>query len=295
MSKIRGRVIKHYNGFYYVDIGAGELLTCKVKGRMKQERFSLWAGDFVQLEIDSEHGMIEAVLPRTNYLLKPAVANLELIVLTFAVVEPAFSFLLTDKLLAMAEYAGITPVLCLNKIDLAEEADVEKLRLVYTAVGYKVLPVSAVTKVGVEALRKEIAGKVTALSGPSGAGKSSLLNVLDSSLHRVTGTVSAKIGRGRHTTRFAHFVPFAGGYLVDTPGFGNVFLTEMTIEKLKDTFREFLGFAGACRFTGCTHLHEPDCAVKRAVQDSLIAESRYHSYLMMTAELKEQAERGSRK
>ncbi|HIU63867.1 MAG TPA: ribosome small subunit-dependent GTPase A [Candidatus Avacidaminococcus intestinavium] len=291
----QGRVIKNYMGYYYVDVGNNEIVTCKVKGKMKQNRFSLFTGDFVRLEINGTEGMITEILPRKNFLLRPNVANIDLVVITCAAASPDFSFLLTDKLLALAEFAKIPAVICINKIDLAPKGLIQHCQAIYEEIGYQLLPVSAQTGAGLEELLSVVTGKVTVFAGPSGVGKSSLLNAIDPKITRSVGDVSIKIGRGKHTTRFAHFLPFAEGYIVDTPGFGNVNIDEFKKELLPRCFKEFTKEAPQCRFNGCTHTHEPECAVKEALVHGEIATSRYQSYLTMKLEIETAQERGIKK
>jgi ribosome biogenesis GTPase len=262
---------------------------------MKQSRFSLCTGDYVKFEVSGSEGMITDILPRKNFLLRPTVANIDLVVVTVSCSNPDFSFLITDKLLALAEIARIPGIICLTKVDIAPVGLVEKCRALYEKIGYKVFPVSAKAGIGIEELRAEVSEKLTVFAGPSGVGKSSTLNAIDPSLDLVTGNVSEKIGRGRHTTRFAHFIPFAGGYLADTPGFGNLNMEEIEADSLPKAFREFIKYANNCRFTTCSHTHEPKCAVKEAVEAGEIATSRYSSYTSIMQEILTKKEREVKK
>ena len=295
MIKNQGRIIKNYMGYYYVETDSREIFTCKIKGKMKQSRFSLCTGDYVVFEASGSEGMITDILPRKNFLLRPIVANIDLVVITAACASPDFSFLITDKLLALAESARIPAIICLNKMDIAPEGLVEKCCELYGKIGYKVFPVSAKEGIGIDELRAEVSEKVTVFAGPSGVGKSSTLNAIDPGLRLVVGHVSEKIGRGRHTTRFAHFIPFAGGYLADTPGFGNLNMEEFEPEMLPKSFREFTKYARECRFTTCTHTHEPGCAVKEAVEAGEIDLSRYKSYTAIMQEILTKKERDGKK
>ena len=294
MSTATGRIIKTYNGYYYVAGDDGVLYTCKVKGRMKQKRFIMAAGDRVELEAQGAEGMIRQVLPRQNLLQRPLVANLDCLMAVFACGDPDPSFLLVDKLLALAEAAGIPAALVLNKRDLAPAGLIDRFRSIYETLGYPVLSVEAREGLGLEPILERVKGHTVAFGGPSGAGKSTLLNHLDPSLTLKTGHVSSKIGRGRHTTRFAELLPFAGGYIVDTPGFGNIDLSELQMDQAADGFREIRKQEGLCRFTGCTHTHEPDCEVKAAVERGEIAPSRYASYCTIRQELADPKKRGKK-
>lgn len=299
MAELAGRVLKNYNGYYYVKVdGVEQSYTCKVKGKMKKNRFSLATGDIVNFEVSSEEkgeGMITTVLPRKNFLLRPTMANLDLFVATFACAAPDFSFILADKLLALAELARIPAILVLNKEDTAPAGLIEKVRSVYEPIGYEVFTLSAEQGTGVEALRKRLRGKICAFGGPSGVGKSSTINAIDSTVDLRTGAVSEKIGRGKHTTRFAQLLPFDEGYIADTPGFGNLLLEGLDEQQILAAFREFASYEQGCRFCPCTHTHEPVCGVKEAVAAGEIAQSRYESYLQMLQEVKDLQEKEGRK
>ena len=295
MSELQGRVLKNYNGYYYVQVGQS-LYTCKVKGRMKQNRFSLATGDLVSLELGAkEEGMIKRVLPRKNFLLRPTMANLDLLVVTFASVTPDFSFLLADKLLALAELAQIPALLVVNKCDLAPAGLLERIKQVYKPIGYKVYGISALKQQGIAELREALRGKICVFGGPSGVGKSSTINAIDPQVELRTGEVSEKIGRGKHTTRYAQLLPFDEGYIADTPGFGNLLLEGMEEKDLVHCFREFAAYEQGCKFSPCTHTHEPICGVKEAVAAGKISETRYASYLALKQELKDLKEKEGRK
>ena len=299
MVELAGRVLKNYNGYYYFKVyGVEQSYTCKVKGKMKKNRFSLATGDIVNFEVSSEEkgeGMITTVLPRKNFLLRPTMANLDLFVATFACAAPDFSFILADKLLALAELARIPAILVLNKEDTAPAGLIEQVRSVYEPIGYEVFTLSAEQGTGVEALRERLRGKICAFGGPSGVGKSSTINAIDSTVDLRTGAVSEKIGRGKHTTRFAQLLPFDEGYIADTPGFGNLLLEGLDEQQILAAFREFASYEQGCRFCPCTHTHEPVCGVKEAVAVGEIAQSRYESYLQMLQEVKDLQEKEGRK
>lgn len=282
-----GRIIKNFNGYYYVETPEKELVTCKIKGKMKQERFSAVTGDMVEFEKNPDgESMIKKILPRRNFMERPSMANLDCIVIAFACADPDFSFLLADKMLAFAERAGIEAALCLNKTDLVSAEELEKIAGVYRLAGYKVFEVSTFNGTGLDALKEYLSGKISAFAGPSGVGKSSMLNALQPGIALQTGSVSEKIGRGRHTTRYAQLLPFNGGYLADTPGFGNLLAENIDARELYKYFREFKNFEDGCKFVPCTHTHEPVCGVKEAVEAGKIAPSRYQSYLAILDEIK---------
>lgn len=297
MAELQGRVLKNYNGYYYVQVDEEQkLYTCKLKGKMKKNRFSLATGDIVSFEAgEKDEGMITKVMPRKNFLLRPTMANLDLFVATFACASPDFSFLLADKLLALAELAHIPAILVLNKADNAPVGLIEQVKSVYGKIGYEVYAISAQNGIGIAELRTRLRGKICAFGGPSGVGKSSTINAIDSSVELRTGAVSEKIGRGKHTTRYAQLLPFDEGYIADTPGFGNLLLEGLEEDMAVYSFREFAEYEHGCRFCPCTHTHEPVCGVKQAVEAGKIAPSRYESYLNMREEIKELQEREGKK
>lgn len=297
MAELQGRVLKNYNGYYYVQVDEEQkLYTCKLKGKMKKNRFSLATGDIVSFEAgEKDEGMITKVMPRKNFLLRPTMANLDLFVATFACASPDFSFLLADKLLALAELAHIPAILVLNKADNAPVGLIEQVKSVYGKIGYEVYAISAQNGTGIAELRTRLRGKICAFGGPSGVGKSSTINAIDSSVELRTGAVSEKIGRGKHTTRYAQLLPFDEGYIADTPGFGNLLLEGLEEDMAVYSFREFAEYEHGCRFCPCTHTHEPVCGVKQAVEAGEIAPSRYESYLNMREEIKERQEREGKK
>ena len=287
MSELQGRVLKNYNGYYYVSV-EDKIYTCKVKGKMKQNRFSLATGDIVSFQMgEKDEGMIKKVLPRKNFLLRPTIANLDLLVVTFACASPDFSYLLADKLFALAELAKIPAILVLNKKDIAPDGLIDEVKATYEKIGYEVFAISADNDEGIEPLREKLRGKICAFGGPSGVGKSSTINAMDNTVDLRTGEVSEKIGRGKHTTRYAQLLPFDEGYIADTPGFGNLLFEDFDEKNLVDCFREFAEFEDSCKFCPCNHTHEPVCGVKEAVASGDVAQSRYQSYLDILQEIKE--------
>lgn len=284
-----GRVIKTQNSFFYVKYGT-ELISCKLRGRFKKDRKNVYTGDMVEFSLLTPgEGVIERLLPRKNLLHRPAVANIDQVVIEFAVTDPEPHPLLIDRFLIMAEWSGIPDiVLCFNKCDLTACSEMEYLLSFYRKIGYTVLEVSAQEKLGLAELRKLLAGKETVFAGPSGVGKSSLLNAVDEKLGLQTGTISDKIKRGKHTTRLACLMPYGeDGVIVDTPGFSSLDLTEIPAEDLAGYFPEFADYLTGCRFRGCLHSHEPECALKNAVEQGTVSSERYQSYLRFLQEIKE--------
>ncbi len=282
-----GVVVKAYSSYYYVQTG-GKVTACSLRGRFKKERFSLLVGDEVTYSATGpDKGVIEEIAPRRSLLKRPLVANVDQVVLTFAAVNPDIGTALVDRFLVLAEWSGLETILCVNKTDLADTTVLAPLAELYRTVGYPVLPVSAKTGSGVEELRSRLYGRITVFAGPSGAGKSSLLNALQPGLELVTGEVSRKIGRGRHTTRFAELLPLAGGgFVVDTPGFSLTEFAEIAEQDLQYYFPDITAVAPACKFASCLHVKEPQCAVKHAVAAGTLARSRYDSYREVLDEIR---------
>lgn len=275
------QVIKMYNGFYYLQVeGQEELLSCRLRGRIKRNKGAVVTGDYVEYQmLEDGTGVIESCLPRRTLLKRPAVANIDQVLITFAARQPDLNQLLLNRFLVLAEWSGIPEiVICINKCDLLEEkADFLQD---YVQAGYKLLMVSAQEGQGIQELKNLLAGRVTVFAGPSGVGKSSLLNAVDSNLELATGKISDKIKRGKHTTRAACLLPLPeGGTVVDTPGFSAAELENIDKAQLAHYFPEFRPYIEKCYYNTCTHSHEPDCAVKEAVAAGAICQARYEAYL----------------
>ena len=284
----QGVVIKNMNGYFYVQTPNGDVHECKVRGRLKKERYSLLVGDSVTITEDS---WIDTIEPRRNSLRRPAIANIDQVIVVVAAREPDIHPLLLDRLLVMIHHSHIPPVLVINKYDLHTE-DTVKLKSVYEKIGYTVLCTSTYTGEGIDELRYVLHGKISAFAGPSGVGKSSLLNAVDPNFAFQTGAVSDKIKRGRHTTRHASLYSLdESSFIMDTPGFSALEHTGMTVEELVHTFPEFGDHDRGCKFSPCSHSHEPICSVKEALAGGQISEQRYQSYLTIKSELEDQRRR----
>ena len=288
---MQGKIIKGIAGFYYVDSHDG-VFQCKAKGIFRNKSIKPLVGDNVEFEITHEEdkeGNITEILERDNELIRPAVANIDQAMIVFALKAPNPNVNLLDKLLVCMEYQNIETIICFNKTDIADKDFAEDLASIYRNAGYKVLFTSATENEGVEEVKKALKGKSTVFAGPSGVGKSSMLNAIKEDAVMETGDISEKIGRGKHTTRHSEiFKTDDDTYVFDTPGFGSLFIPGMTKERLEDCFPEFSLYTNECRFIGCAHINEPDCAVKDALVENKIAESRYESYKAFYEELKEQ-------
>ncbi len=283
----RGRIQKALSGFYYVDIGA-EILTCRARGRFRREGQSPLVGDWVDVqELGGGQGVVESIMPRRNAFARPAVANIDQLVVIGSVAVPKTDPFLIDRVASIAALKHCDVMVLLNKCDL-DPAD--ELFQIYTAAGFPTLRISAETGEGLESVRSAIAGKLSAFTGNSGVGKSSILNALDSEFHLKTGEVSDALGRGRHTTRHVELYHLScGADVVDSPGFSSFETDELNLElkhRLPETFREFEPYLEHCRFVGCSHTKEAGCAVLEAVRTGSIQKSRHASYLRLYEELK---------
>nr|WP_326164782.1 ribosome small subunit-dependent GTPase A [uncultured Oscillibacter sp.] len=283
-----GRIQKALSGFYYVDVGEGTVLTCRARGRFRKEGISPLVGDRVEVrELGGGEGLVEAVLPRRNAFARPAVANIDRLVVIASNAVPKTDPFLIDRVAAIAALKGCQVIVLLNKCDLDPA---EELYGIYRASGFQTLRVSAETGEGLEELKGAIAGKLSAFTGNSGVGKSSILNALDPGLRLPAGAVSTALGRGRHTTRHVELHRLScGAEVVDTPGFSSFDTEELDLElkrRLPETFLEFAPYLGACRFVGCSHTREQGCAVLEALRRGDIQKSRHDSYLRLYEELK---------
>ncbi len=283
-----GIILKGIGGFYYVE-AAGAVYECKARGVFRKKRITPLAGDRVQITVtdDGTENTVDEIFERKNFLKRPPVANIDSLIIVSSTVSPRPSTLVIDKLIAIAEYKGIEPVVVFTKTDL-EPA--EKLLDIYKLAGISCAMVSNKTGEGVEEVRSLLNGKISAFTGNSGVGKTSLLNALDPNLSLATGAISEKLGRGRHTTRQAELFKTCGGYIVDTPGFSALDLEkEQVIKKdeLAECFREFRPYLGQCRFTTCSHTCDKGCRIIKAVEDGEISRSRHDSYVEMYQAAKE--------
>ena len=283
-----GRVGKALSGFYYVDTGDG-VLTCKARGKFRKTGVSPLVGDRVECTaLGGGEGVIEAIAPRRNAFDRPAVANIDQLVIITSEAIPRTEPYLIDRMTAIAALKGCDVLVCVNKCDLASG---EELRDYYTRAGYPVVRVSAATGEGLDELRNPIRGKLSAFTGNSGVGKSSILNALDPRFQIKVGEVSQALGRGRHTTRHVELYRLAGGAeIIDTPGFSSFDTESLSLElkqHLPETFPDFAPYLGDCRFVGCSHTKEKGCAVLQALRDGKIVRGRHESYLRLYDELKD--------
>ena len=284
-----GLLIKGYNGFYYV-YAEGALWTCSLRGRFHIKKQDFLPGDRVEItKLDKEKGVIENVLDRANRLVRPAVANVETALITFAFTNPEPDFLLLDRILIQVMAQKIHPVICFNKNDLVDDETADLIMKPYKNAGFTVLSVSAKDENSIDDLKRELAGKISILAGPSGVGKSSLINALGLGYDLETGRLSKKTDRGRHTTRRVELLSIAEDtYIADTPGFSSLNLPdEIKKEDLPKFYPEFQEAASYCPFKGCLHLKERECEVRNDVEDGTLDKGRYERYCIFLEELKE--------
>ena len=281
MKKTEGRILRSLSGFYDVQTQEG-LITCRARGILRREGNSPLTGDLVEITVEKGKGMVEKILPRKNHFIRPAVANVDALVIFAANVNPVTEPFLIDRVAAIAGDQNVQAVLCVNKCDLDPAMDLVRI---YEHAGFPVICTSAETGEGVEDLRALLEGKLTAFTGNSGVGKSSILNRLAPELQLETGEVSEKLGRGRHTTRHVELYRLGENtYVADTPGFSSFDTDQMELilkENLQYAFPDFGSYLGKCRFDDCTHRKEPGCAVRAAVEAGEIERSRYESYLKL--------------
>ncbi len=280
---MEGIIVKALSGFYYVDCG-GEIVTCRARGKFRHEKLSPLVGDRVSVTAQADGtGAVDAILPRRNQFQRPAVANIEALVVVASGATPVTDPFLIDRVVAMAERRNCESIICFNKWDLEQP---QKLLDIYAAAGFPALRVSAETGEGLEELSGLIAGKVCAFTGNSGVGKSSILNALEPGFGLAVGDVSERLGRGRHTTRHVELFRLRNGAVVaDTPGFA-AFEEEgdgCPPGELAAAFREFRPYLDSCRFVGCAHVKEKGCAVLEALKEGKISKSRHDSYARLYA------------
>lgn len=291
---MQGKIIKGIAGFYYVyaadDGSEGRVYECKAKGVFRKNHEKPLVGDDVEMDVlDGEKalGNITAILPRRSALIRPAVANVDQALVIFAIVKPRPNFNLLDRFLIMMEQQGLPCIVCFNKLDIDENGQGERYRDIYEKCGYKTLLVSAGKGQGVAELKELLRGKTTTVAGPSGVGKSSLVNCFQDNIQMETGGISEKIDRGKHTTRHSEFIVVGKDtYILDTPGFSSLGLFDLDKEKLADYYPEFAVHEKYCKFAGCSHVSEPVCGVRDAVEEGEIPRMRYENYKLLYEELK---------
>lgn len=289
---MKGKIVKGIAGFYYVATSENEIYECKAKGAFRNSKVKPLVGDNVCFDIvdeDKKTGNLVEVLPRKNSCLRPEVANIDQALCFFTESFPELSLILLDKMLIWFEKEEVPCIICFNKTDIANSDKLAEYKSAYEAAGYKVCTVSVHKKTGLDDIKELLLGKTTTIAGPSGVGKSSFINSILESEYMATGEVSEKTEHGRHTTRHAELLQFAEeSYIFDTPGFSSLDLYHMKPIELQPFYHEFAKYSGVCRFADCIHVGEPDCEVKNAVSNGMIAPCRYDTYKKMIQEIKDQ-------
>ena len=284
---INGMIIKGIGGFYYIKTD-DTIYECKARGKFRKDKITPLVGDKVMISIDSTHGtgVIEEVLPRDIELIRPPVANVNQAIIVFAANKPEPNLSLLDRFLVTVEKEGLPIIICINKKDIDSQNHVNFIKSIYTKAGYDMMSTSTKTGEGIDLLKIKLEKKITVFAGPSGVGKSSLLNAIQANLALKTGEISHKNNRGKHTTRHVELMELEfSGWVVDTPGFSSLEIDKMDEEDLQYCFKEFVPLLGGCKFQGCIHLSEPDCAIKNGIIDGTIHQTRYESYVQLMDEI----------
>ena len=289
---MQGKILKGISGFYYVHVVESGIYECKAKGIFRKQGVKPLVGDLVEIDVIDEEekkGNVTHVLPRSNALIRPAVANVDMALIVFAAATPNPNFNLLDRFLVLMARQNVPVCICFNKSDLVSDAVKQEYAKIYEACGYPVEFISVKKDEGIDRLMHHLRGKTTTIAGPSGAGKSSLINRLQAQIRMETGSLSEKIGRGKQTTRHTQLIHIEGcSYIMDTPGFSSLYLPQMEKEELQQYYTEFAAYEPYCRFQGCSHISEPDCGVKQALAEGKISPLRYENYVQLYQELKEQ-------
>ena len=293
---MRGRILKGIAGFYYVETRDLKVYECKAKGIFRRSGIKPIVGDNVEIEIideENRQGNLTDILPRKNCLYRPPVANVDQAVILFAIVKPDPNYNLLDRFLIMMRQQNLPVIICFNKQDIATKEEQKELHDAYEKCGYKVLFVSVKEERGLDELRSLLKGKTSTLAGPSGVGKSSLLNKLVPHADMQIGELSRKIDRGKNTTRHSElfFVKELSEegqdtFIIDTPGFTSLELRDVGADELMGYYPEFEEFEPLCRFGGCSHIAEPDCGVKAALEEGKLSGVRYDNYRIIYRDLK---------
>ena len=287
---MQGKIIRGIGGFYYINAG-NSIYECKAKGSFRKDGIRPLVGDDCIIDILDEKNRlanITSILPRHSEIIRPAVANVDQAMIIFAISRPEPNFNLLDRFIIQISQKDLPCIIVINKMDLADDDQRREIEEAYVACGCRVVFTSVSNREGVEEIRKLIKGKTTTVAGPSGVGKSSMINLLQSAVKMQTGVLSDKIDRGKHTTRHSELIPIDEyTYILDTPGFSSLNLFDVSTDTLKDYYYEFEEYAAECRFLDCKHISEPDCGVKKAVENGEISRLRYENYLTLYRECKD--------
>lgn len=280
---MQGTIVKGIAGFYYIKTKDNQLVECKARGKFRFNELTPMVGDLVEITVKNNKGVIDNILPRISSLIRPAVANITHALVVFAFKNPDINIDLLNRFLLLCEHNNLKITLCLNKYDLKDEKNDDVINML-SGTGYELIYVNAVNNLGIDKIKMTLKDNITVLCGPSGVGKSTILNAIAGRTLMETGIVSEKLGRGKHTTRHSELIEVEDGFIVDTPGFSSLDIDNIDKEQLQYCFPEFEDFIGKCRFNGCSHYKEPSCAVKDAVEKSIINKTRYDFYVKVLEE-----------
>ncbi len=285
----KGRIVKAISGFFYVQ-SEEEVFSCKGRGILKKNEQTPLVGDLVFFSItdqEQREGILEELVPRNSELTRPPVANVDQLLIVFSYTQPTPNYVLLDRILVTAESQHLQSIICFNKTDLLVKIMGSSLMEAYKEMGYTVIETSAITSKGLESLKRALEGRTTALAGSSGVGKSTLINSMFPQFTLETGVISKKIQRGKHTTRHSELHQInSDTWIMDTPGFSSLSITDIDDSELRDYFKDFSVAQLSCRFKTCLHLEEPNCAVKRAVKEGVIHLNRYQNYVNLLDEIR---------
>lgn len=281
---MEGIIVKGIAGFYYVKVD-NEIIECKARGKFRHTELTPMVGDRVKIALQGKKGVIEGVNQRSSELIRPPVANVTQAYVIFTLKDPDLNLDLLNRFIILCEFNNIRPIICFNKVDLADINELNTTAEMFEKAGYKVHYLNAKEGIGLNDLENLLEDNVSVLCGPSGVGKSTILNRLTGKELMKTGEISEKLGRGKHTTRHCELIEVYKGYIVDTPGFSSLSVDFITKDKLQLCFPEFHDYMDNCKFTGCMHYKEPSCAVKKAVEDKVIAKERYDFYVKTLEEI----------
>jgi ribosome biogenesis GTPase len=286
-----GRIIKALSGFYYVRDQGGELWQCRARGIFKKREITPLVGDWVEFDEErNQEGFITSIQKRSTELVRPPIANADQAVLVFSLKDPPLSLLLLDRFLVHTESCGLRSVICLSKLDLVKDYN-DEVEKVYGRMGYPVIIAGKGDDEATEQVRRQLRGHITVFAGQSGVGKSTLLNRILPQANLLTGDISVRLGRGRHTTRHVELHPVEHGLVADTPGFSQLDFFDVEPQQLSSYFLDMKPLVRDCKFRGCLHIGEPQCAVCAALEAGELAQSRYNHYKQFIEEIKNKKRR----